>query len=79
MSSWRSDSGENVAVFRAGADINVLSCYPVLNLEFPGTVCVSENVMHVTHSAAARISPLIMAVCKKNHETAKFLLRYEIG
>ncbi|XP_028967922.1 uncharacterized protein LOC108863629 [Galendromus occidentalis] len=62
-------------LIRAGADINVLSCYPVLNLEFPGTVCVSENVMHVTHSAAARISPLIMAVCKKNHATARFLLR----
>ncbi|XP_064484514.1 poly [ADP-ribose] polymerase tankyrase-like isoform X2 [Ornithodoros turicata] len=65
-----------LSLVAAGASADLLTCYPLRNLEFPGTVCLSEDDrLHVEGATAARLSPLILAVCKRNYAVVKMLLR----
>lgn len=63
-----------LSLVAAGASADLLTCYPLRNLEFPGTVCLSEERLHVEGATAARLSPLILAVCKRNYAVVKMLL-----
>lgn len=65
-----------LSLVQAGATADLLTCYPLRNLEFPGTRCLSEEErLHVEGPTAARLSPLILAVCKRNYTIVKMLLR----
>ncbi|XP_050036794.1 poly [ADP-ribose] polymerase tankyrase-like isoform X1 [Dermacentor andersoni] len=70
MQSWC------LSLLEAGASADLLTCFPLQNLEFPGTTCLTDVTrIHSASPTAARLSPLILAVCKRNYAVVKMLLR----
>lgn len=65
-----------LSLLEAGASADLLTCFPLQNLEFPGTACLTDDTrIHTASPTAARLSPLILAVCKRNYAVVKMLLR----
>ncbi|XP_077522271.1 poly [ADP-ribose] polymerase tankyrase-like isoform X2 [Amblyomma americanum] len=65
-----------LSLLEAGASADLLTCFPLQNLEFPGTACLTDETrIHTASPTAARLSPLILAVCKRNYAVVKMLLR----
>ncbi|KAL1414793.1 hypothetical protein MTO96_007255 [Rhipicephalus appendiculatus] len=70
MQSWC------LSLLEAGACADLLTCFPLQNLEFPGTTCLTDDTrIHTASPTAARLSPLILAVCKRNYAVVRMLLR----